>query len=273
MEDSIKSNVSVDSVKISDTELFYAKFGRGKKTLVILPGLYPKSLMPLAPMVAQMYTKFLDSYTIYMLDRVTNPADGYSIQDMARDTIKAMDELKIKDAYMMGNSMGGMLAQAIAIERGDLVKKLVLSSTAPSISEKSRKLFEEWEKAGLSKKHPDFAELLGSSIYSPSYYEKFKENIIASFGGMTDADYRRFVIFVRAMLKFDIRSELPKIKASVLAFGAGQDKVFSAEQSEEIASKTGGKAFIYQEYGHAACDEAPDFLEKLWNFFENDKTN
>ena len=90
---------------------------------------------------------------------------------------------------------------------------------------------------------------------------------------MTDSDYHRFVIFVRAILKFDIRSELPKIKVPVLAFGAGKDRIFKAEQSEEIAQKTGGKSFIYSEYGHAACDEAPDFLERLWNFFENDKTN
>lgn len=273
MADSSNDNVTVDSVKIADTELFYAKFGRGKKPLVLLPGLNPKSLMPLAPRVALMYTKFLDTYTVYMFDRVTNPRDGYSMQDMAKDTITAMDALHIKDSYMMGNSMGGMLAQLIAVERGDLIKKLVLSSTAPNITEKSRKLFSEWEKAALAKKQPEFAELIGRSIYSPTFYEEYKDAIIEAFGGMTDADYRRFVTFVRAILNFDIRAELPKIKATVLAFGAGKDKVFSPEQTEEIAQKTGGASFIYQEYGHVACDEAPDFLDRLWNFFENGKTN
>ena len=259
MEDSSKNNVTVASVKIADTELFYAKIGQGKKTLVIFPGLNPKSLMTLAPKVANMYAKFLDTYTVYM--------------DMAKDTITAMDEIHIKDAYFLGNSMGGMLAQQVAVDRPDLVKKLVLCSTVPSLTEKSIKLFKEWEKAGISKKQPEFAELLGSSVYSQAFYEKFKDNIIEAFGGMTDSDYSRFVIFVRAMLKFDIRPELQKIKAPVLAFGAGQDKVFNAEQAEEIAQKTGGKCFIYQEYGHAACDEAPDFLDRLWNFLENDKTN
>lgn len=273
MEDSSKNNVSIASVKIADTELFYAKIGQGKKTLVIFPGLNPKSLMPLAPRVAAMYAKFLDTYTVYMFDRVTNPKEGYTIQDMAKDTITAMDEIHIKDAYLLGNSMGGMLAQQVAVDRPDLVKKLVLCSTVPSLTEKSIKLFKEWEKAGISKKQPEFAELLGSSVYSQAFYEKFKDNIIEAFGGMTDSDYSRFVIFVRAMLKFDIRPELQKIKAPVLAFGAGQDKVFNAEQAEEIAQKTSGKCFIYQEYGHAACDEAPDFLDRLWNFFENDKTN
>lgn len=54
----------------------------------------------------------------------------YKLSDMAKDTIGLMDALEITSAHIVGVSMGGMIAQTIAIEYPQRVKTLTsLSST------------------------------------------------------------------------------------------------------------------------------------------------
>jgi pimeloyl-ACP methyl ester carboxylesterase len=49
----------------------------------------------------------------------------YRLSDMAADTVGLMDALEIKKAHICGLSMGGMIAQTIAIEHEDRVKSLI----------------------------------------------------------------------------------------------------------------------------------------------------
>jgi len=49
----------------------------------------------------------------------------YTLSDMAADTVGLMDALKIKKAHICGLSMGGMIAQTVAIEHQDRVQSLI----------------------------------------------------------------------------------------------------------------------------------------------------
>ena len=57
------------------------------------------------------------------------PPGPYSTRIMADDTVKLMDLLGIGQAHIMGLSMGGMIAQELAINYPNRVMKLVLAST------------------------------------------------------------------------------------------------------------------------------------------------
>lgn len=60
----------------------------------------------------------------------TDKPDGpYNVQMLAADTAGLMDGLRIGPAAVVGHSMGGYIAQELALTRPDLVSKLVLSST------------------------------------------------------------------------------------------------------------------------------------------------
>ena len=48
---------------------------------------------------------------------------------MAVDTLGLMDALELQNAYVMGLSMGGMIAQEIAINYPDRIKGLILVCT------------------------------------------------------------------------------------------------------------------------------------------------
>jgi len=61
--------------------------------------------------------------------RTSIPKGKYSSQLMASDTIGLMDALNIKKAHVLGYSMGGCIAQEIAINYPKRVSKLVLASS------------------------------------------------------------------------------------------------------------------------------------------------
>jgi pimeloyl-ACP methyl ester carboxylesterase len=59
------------------------------------------------------------------------PVKGLTIAEMARDTAGLMRKLGIKRADVLGWSMGGYIAQTLALARPGLVHRLVLASTDP----------------------------------------------------------------------------------------------------------------------------------------------
>jgi pimeloyl-ACP methyl ester carboxylesterase len=56
----------------------------------------------------------------------------YSIRDMAEDVCRVLDTLGLQSAHIVGQSMGGIMAQAMAIHWPDRVRSLTLFYTAPA---------------------------------------------------------------------------------------------------------------------------------------------
>lgn len=58
-------------------------------------------------------------------------AAAYSLEDMARDTVGLLDALGIDQAHVVGLSMGGMIAQCVAIHHASRVRSLasIMSTT------------------------------------------------------------------------------------------------------------------------------------------------
>jgi len=57
------------------------------------------------------------------------PDGPYSVPMMAADAAGLLDARGVKDAYVMGHSLGGYIAQELVVSRPGLVAKLILAST------------------------------------------------------------------------------------------------------------------------------------------------
>lgn len=61
------------------------------------------------------------------------PPAPYAMGALIRDAERLMDHFEVRDAVFIGVSLGGMVAQGLAVKRLDLVRALVLSNTAARI--------------------------------------------------------------------------------------------------------------------------------------------
>ena len=61
----------------------------------------------------------------------SRPTDSFSVADMAGDVVAVLDAAAIRRAHVMGASLGGMVAQELAIARPERVDGLILACTAP----------------------------------------------------------------------------------------------------------------------------------------------
>lgn len=62
------------------------------------------------------------------------PPGPYAMGALVRDAERLLDALGVRDCVFVGLSIGGMIAQGLAVKRLDLVRALVLSNTAAKIA-------------------------------------------------------------------------------------------------------------------------------------------
>jgi len=262
--------MEVFTVKTEDIEMDCCTFGTGKRAFVIIPGLSLKSVMPVAGSVAHAYKCFNDDFTSYLFDRRKNIGADYSVREMAHDTATVMKELGIKDADIFGTSQGGMIAQWIAVDYPELVHSLVLGSTCARRNVHSLEIVGQWQSYAKEHNVKALNHCFFESIYSDAFREKHRAALQYLENDGTPEDCDRFLVFANACENFDIYDKLEKIKCPVFVIGAKEDKVLTGEASEEIAEKLGCEIYMYGDgYNHAVYDEAPDYKERILNFFKS----
>ncbi|MBQ3286203.1 MAG: alpha/beta hydrolase [Ruminococcus sp.] len=255
-------------VKVGDIEMEYFSFGSGERAFVILPGVDTRSVMLSAMAIQAAYRMFGDEYTVYVFDRRKNMPSPYPVRQMAADTAAVMRELGIKDADIFGASQGGMMAMCIAIDSPELVRSMALGSTAARADDTIIESTERWislAKSGdMTALTADFIDCL----YSQSTIGKYKEFLMHLNDHVSERDIERFIIMTEAIDGFDVFDELDKITCPVLVIGVEGDKVLPCEHSRAIAEKLGCELYLYgEDYGHCAFDEAPDYKQRLLDFF------
>jgi pimeloyl-ACP methyl ester carboxylesterase len=116
------------TVKANDIELAYEIQGSGPP-LVLISGVGYGAWFwrKIVPGLAQYYQVItFDNRGAGGSDK---PAGPYTVPMLAADTAGLLDALGIKDAYVVGHSLGGFIAQELIITRPELVSKLILAST------------------------------------------------------------------------------------------------------------------------------------------------
>ncbi|MBQ6465765.1 MAG: alpha/beta hydrolase [Oscillospiraceae bacterium] len=265
-------NAKNGQVPLGGSAMSYVSFGRGGKTLVILPGLSDglATVKGKALLLAPPYQRFFDRYTIYLFSRRDDLPQGFTIRDMAEDQARALAALGVEKAAVLGVSQGGMIAQALAVGHPGLVEKLVLAVTAPRVSPLSRERVEGWIALAERGDHKQLMIDTAENSYSPAYLKKYRKlyPVIGAVG--KPADYGRFLANAKAILAFDITDGLERITCPTLILGGTDDRIVGMEASCELYERiAGSELFLYEGLGHAAYEEAADFNDRVFRFLES----
>ena len=257
------------TVKLQSGQMDYVCFGRGRRQLVMLPGLGDalRSVKGTALPMALLYRIFSRDFTVWMFSRKRPLEDGCTTRDLARDQAEAMDALGIGRADVFGVSMGGMIAQHLAIDYPEKVGKLVLAVTCAQPNPILEESIQEWVGFAEQDDSDGFMDSNLRRIYSADYYRKNKW-MAPIVGRLTKPkSYERFFIQAQACLTHNALAGLSGIHAPTLVIGGEQDVALGAEPSRQItAAIPGARLHMYPQWGHGAYEEAKDFNSLVLNF-------
>ncbi|MBR6519254.1 MAG: alpha/beta hydrolase [Oscillospiraceae bacterium] len=260
-------NVKENTLNLSDIQMDYVTFGYGTKPMIMIQGLNTNGIKGAGISLAFMYRIFAKDYKVYLFDRRADISHDITVEDLADDIAAAMDELHIKSADILGVSMGGMIAQYLAINRPDLVHKMVLAVTLCRNNETVTSVINNWINLTIKEDYNTLVTGMAEKMYSEKYLKRYRLFLPLLTLLQKPKDKQRFITLTKACLTCSTYENLDKIKCPVLVIGGGEDKIVGAHSCTEIAEKAGCKIHIYDDLGHAAYEEAKDFNKIIYDFF------
>ena len=263
------NNFKNGKIEINDSKTFYIKFGTGKKNLIIIPGVGDgfKTVKGFALPFSVMYKSFTKDYTVYVFSRRSNLPKKFSTEQMANDIIDYMDYLKIDVADAIGVSQVGMIAEYLAINAPNRIKKLVLVVTCARPNKILKENSRIWIEMANKK---DFKSIMldtADKSYVGKYLEKNKKAIKVLSLFYKNATYDRFITEVESCLNHNAFDKLNKIKCKTLIIGAEKDKMLGIEGSKELNNNIkNSELYIYKDYSHGVYEQAKDFNDRVLEF-------
>ncbi len=226
-------------VRIGATTMNYVRFGEGKKTLVIIPGLGDafKSVKGLSPLLSYVYRRFAKEYTVYIFSRKKEYEVGYSTQDMAKDQAVVMKKLGLTDVYLMGISQGGMIAQHLTSMTPQLVDKLVLVVTMCRQNRTVQTVIGNWRRWAYRRNFKSVLIDLSEKCYEEESLKRMR--LLYPFFIVSNIvlNRRKFLIQATSCLKHNSYKNLTKIQCPTLIIGGGNDGVVGTEDAAIMARK------------------------------------
>ncbi len=255
----------------------YSKFGSGRRILVIFQGLSFDN-KPVSGASAKGFFDdgSLKDYTTYIFTRRTGLPEGCSLADMADEYAKMITEEFAVPVDVLGVSTGGSIAQHFAADYPHLVRRLVLHSSAYTLSDSARRAQMLIGKFAREKKwRAAYAEMMGISphkgviklLFKPYYW------LLSYFGASMygkPEDPSDFVSTIEAEDKFDFKDSLHEIKAPTLVIAGDKDPFYTPELFRETAQGIpNARLILYKGMGHPAGGE--QFKKDISGFLNEDK--
>jgi 3-oxoadipate enol-lactonase len=251
---------------VNGINLCYAVHGQGE-ALVLIPGLGVDHTGWFCQVPALKRHFRVIIYDPRSLGKSERPRDSYDVRAMVDDVIGLMDWLDIKQAHIMGHSLGGIIAREIAINYPDRVAKLILASSAYGQGDVSEYNPVLMEVLGLTQgaTEIDFARLNARRTLSTLIGLTFKNKALRlvtrwlaylfirprMLMGLTDQ--------LRAVAHYNSVEKLALIKAPTLIITGDEDRLVVPHCSELLADKIpSSKLVMMKGASHALNMETPN---------------
>ncbi len=232
--------------------LWFETLGSGPP-LLLVPGLAGTSdfFAPQLKALARHFTLVLHDHR--GCGRSSPSRIDYSVEQMAGDVLALLDRLGLERAHLLGHSTGGAIGQTLAIDRPERLDRLVLCATWTAADGWFKLLFQNRREI-LEGMGPGAYARISALFLNAPFWVRLHPEIAA----VSEEEARRrirdpeiLIRRIKAVLAFDRRADLGRIRAPTLVMGARDDMVTPAYFSEELGRAIpGAETVILPDGGH-----------------------
>jgi 3-oxoadipate enol-lactonase len=255
-------------VGVAGAELHYERAGNGEPLLAI-QGMSGTHLSWGSPFRSLLEAHFdcvvFDNRGIGLSSEVTEP---FTIAEMAADTADLLEALEIESAHILGISMGGMIAQELALAHPDRLRSLTLGCTycgGPGSQLMDPADFQALAGAMASGDQGRVFRAMYELNLSPGF--RTEESRYAEFTEMAEAlpvARRTIELQVQATLSHDTSARLPGLSTPTLVIHGTVDRVLGVANGPLIASLVpDARLELLDEVGHMFWWEQPERSAEL----------
>lgn len=246
-------------IKIEGCQLYWNQVGCGPPILLIM------GLSFTHEMWFRVFPALKDSYRAIFFDnrgmgRSGVPPGPYSIPQMARDAVAVLDAAGLPAAHIVGASMGGMIAQELALRYPTRVLSLMLACTShggflarwPKF--RHAPVGSKWLRANRADRERSLRQLLyaeGTSL------ERIEEDLRVRCGCAWT--YRGFLNQFIGILRWTSYRRLPRIRIPTMVIHGEEDRLIPIRNGKVLAARIPGARFHpIPHAGHILMTDQPE---------------
>lgn len=184
----------------------------------------------------------------------STPPAPYTMGALIRDAETLLDHLNIRDCVFVGSSLGGMVAQGLAVKRLDQIRALVLANTATKRGTKDTwaRLITQIETQGLAPYH----DQVFAQSFSPAFRKTPAANLWQTRHNAQDP--QAILGCAAAIGGTDFYTTTASLRLATLVIASANDAITPADMAQELASLIPGAAFhLIPKSGHFPMIEQP----------------
>ncbi len=268
----------MSTAKVDSLDVYYEEHGSGDALLLIM-GLAADSTawMFQVPDFAQHYrTIVFDNRGV---GRTSKPAGPYTIHQMADDAAGLLDVLGVRRAHVVGVSMGGMIAQELALRHPERVRSLVLACTYPEPDadiERNRRFSVEQLGGSVTPDgqmqvdfkviNPmDFLQHLLPTVFNQEFIARELPKLLQIFSGALQYGFSMEAIIgqVSAVMNHKATDRLHQIAVPTLVITGDADRLIPPANSDILAQHIPGARLVRVPGGsHGFNFETPEIFNR-----------
>ena len=240
----------------------YNRIGHGPRDLVVFQGLLFEN-KPLPGLMVRFFSgtyKFLEqSYTTYIVTRKPGLPDGYSMQDMSDDYATMIKEEFGGPVDVIGVSTGGSIALHFAADHPDLVRRLVIHSSAHTLNDAAKSMQMRVGHLARQRRWRAAYAAMAGFVLPRDGVKRYIAKPVAWLGSLLGAmfgapkDPSDLVVTIEAEDKHNFKDRLAQITAPTLVVAGDQDPFYTATLFRETAEGIpNARLILYEGMGHPA---------------------
>jgi pimeloyl-ACP methyl ester carboxylesterase len=265
-------------VKVNDVEIYYEEHGEGRPMVFLSETACDGEVWKI-----NQVAEFARDHRVIVHDyrgtgQSGKPSIDYTTTMFAEDVVALMDHLGAEDAIIVGHSMGGRVAQLLALDYPKKVHKLVLASTGahyPLTKGLPLKICKEMIEWGYEKYERDHTILVGwTDEYVKRHPEKIESYLKVRMHNLCPVEF--YLRHLLARQSHDTSQRLADIQQPTLILVGDGDRNMTSEINHRMSSEILAKGIpnstlvVLPDERHSYFFSNPDEAHRLIREFIKD---